>query len=245
MNDPAVYKLIAEGDTVGVFQFESEGMRRALSQVRPDCFADIVALGALYRPGPMDNIPSFALRKAGREKVELLTPLMEPILRETYGIIVYQEQVMSLARELAGYSLGQADLLRRAHGQEDPRRAWWRKRPISAPAPRQRHRGSHGPTPFSNDPEIRQLWLQQEPRRGYAVVSYHTAWLKTHHRAIFYAASMAYDVDNTDRLAVFVDDRAPAPISRCCRRASTCRLPISPWRMTRVSAWRCATRSPA
>ncbi|WP_310474022.1 DNA polymerase III subunit alpha, partial [Sandarakinorhabdus sp.] len=118
MNDPLVYKLIAEGDTVGVFQFESEGMRRALGQVRPDGFGDIVALGALYRPGPMDNIPSFALRKNGREAVELLHPLMEPILRETYGIIVYQEQVMSLARELAGYSLGQADLLRRAMGKK-------------------------------------------------------------------------------------------------------------------------------
>lgn len=205
-DDPAVYRLIAEGDTVGVFQFESEGMRRALGQVRPDCFADIVALGALYRPGPMDNIPSFALRKAGREQVELLHPAMEPILRETYGIIVYQEQVMSLARELAGYSLGEADLLRRAMGKK-----------IHAEMVAQKARFSEGAEKNNIDPAtsdaIFELILKfanygfnKSHAAAYALVSYHTAWLKTHHRAEFYAASMAYDIDNTDRLAIFAED---------------------------------------
>ncbi len=205
-NDPHVYRLIADGDTVGVFQFESEGMRRALGLVRPDCFADIVALGALYRPGPMDNIPSFAARKAGREKVELLHPAMEPILRETYGIIVYQEQVMSLARELAGYSLGEADLLRRAMGKK-----------IHAEMVAQKARFSEGAAKNGIDPAtsdaIFELILKfanygfnKSHAAAYALVSYHTAWLKTHHRAEFYAASMAYDIDNTDRLAVFADD---------------------------------------
>jgi DNA polymerase-3 subunit alpha len=215
-DDPAVYQLLAGGDTVGVFQFESEGMRRALNQVRPDCFADIVALGALYRPGPMDNIPSFAARKAGKEKVELLHPLMEPILRETYGIIVYQEQVMSLARELAGYSLGEADLLRRAMGKK-----------IHAEMVAQKARFCEGAAankiPEKTADAIFELILKfanygfnKSHAAAYALVSYHTAWLKTHYRAEFYAASMAYDIDNTDRLAAFVDD---------ARRSGTSILP--------------------
>jgi DNA polymerase-3 subunit alpha len=210
-DDPAVYKLIAEGDTVGVFQFESEGMRRALTQVRPDCFADIVALGALFRPGPMDNIPSFAARKAGREKVTLLHPAMEATLNETYGIIVYQEQVMSLARELAGYSLGEADLLRRAMGKK-----------VLAEMVAQKARFAEGAAANNIDPataeQIFELILKfanygfnKSHAAAYALVSYHTAWLKTHHRAVFYAASMEYDCDNSDRLAAFVDDARRTP----------------------------------
>ena len=213
MDDPAVYKLIAEGDTVGVFQFESEGMRRALSQVRPDCFADIVALGALYRPGPMDNIPSFALRKAGREKVELLHPAMEPILRETYGIIVYQEQVMSLARELAGYSLGQADLLRRAMGKKIHAEMVAQKADFCAGAAANGIEEATADAIFELILKFANYGFNKSHAAAYAVVSYQTAWLKTQHRAEFYAASMAYDIDNTDRLAVFVDDARRASIT--------------------------------
>ncbi len=211
-DDPAVYKLIAEGDTVGVFQFESEGMRRALSQVRPDCFADIVALGALYRPGPMDNIPSFALRKAGREKVELLHPAMEPILRETYGIIVYQEQVMSLARELAGYSLGEADLLRRAMGKKIHAEMVAQKARFAEGAEKNGIDAGTAEAIFELILKFANYGFNKSHAAAYALVSYHTAWLKTHHRAEFYAASMAYDIDNTDRLAVFVDDARRAGI---------------------------------
>ncbi len=206
VDDPTVYKLIAEGDTVGVFQFESEGMRRALGQVRPDCFADIVALGALYRPGPMDNIPSYALRKAGREKVELLHPTMEPILRETNGIIVYQEQVMQIARELAGYSLGEADVLRRAMGKK-----------IHAEMVAQKARFAEGAAANGIDVKTAEAVFElvlkfanygfnKSHAAAYALVSYQTAWLKTHHRAEFYVASMDYDIDNTDRIAAFVED---------------------------------------
>ncbi len=205
-DDPAVYRLIAEGDTVGVFQFESEGMRRALTQVRPDCFGDIVALGALFRPGPMDNIPSFAARKNGREAVSLLHPAMEPTLRETYGIIVYQEQVMSLARELAGYSLGEADLLRRAMGKK-----------IQAEMEAQKERFAQGAAANAIDAptataifdlilKFANYGFNKSHAAAYAVISYQTAWLKTHHRAEFYAASMEFDMDNSDRLALFVDD---------------------------------------
>ena len=117
-DDPAVYELLQRGDAVGVFQLESEGMRRTLAGVRPTGFGDIIALVALYRPGPMDNIPMFGDRKNGRAAIEYPHPLLETILAETYGIFVYQEQVMQAAQLLAGYSLGEADLLRRAMGKK-------------------------------------------------------------------------------------------------------------------------------
>jgi DNA polymerase-3 subunit alpha len=212
-DDAAVYKLIADGDTVGVFQFESEGMRRALGLVKPDCFADIVALGALYRPGPMDNIPSFAARKAGREQVELLHPAMEPILRETYGIIVYQEQVMSLARELAGYSLGEADLLRRAMGKKIHAEMVAQKARFSEGAAKNGIDASTSDAIFELILKFANYGFNKSHAAAYALVSYHTAWLKTHHRAEFYAASMAYDIDNTDRLAIFVEDARRAGVA--------------------------------
>src|SRR6185503_11967873 len=117
-DDPAVYELLQRGDTVGVFQLESEGMRRTLAAVKPTNFGDIIALVSLYRPGPMDNIPAFGARKNGREPIHYPHPMLEDVLRETYGIFVYQEQVMEAAKVLAGYSLGEADLLRRAMGKK-------------------------------------------------------------------------------------------------------------------------------
>jgi DNA polymerase-3 subunit alpha len=117
-DDPEVYRLLQRGETVGVFQLESEGMRRTLAAVKPDNFGDIIALVSLYRPGPMDNIPTFGARKNGREPIQYPHPMLEDVLKETYGIFVYQEQVMEAARVLAGYSLGEADLLRRAMGKK-------------------------------------------------------------------------------------------------------------------------------
>ncbi len=206
LDDPAVYALIARADTVGVFQFESDGMRRALTQVKPTEFADIVALGALFRPGPMENIPSFANRKHGREKVELLHPAMEPILRETHGIIVYQEQVMQIARTLAGYSLGEADLLRRAMGKK-----------IVAEMNAQRVRFAEGAAAngigkaaatsiFDLVLKFANYGFNKSHAAAYAVISYQTAWLKAHHPVEFFAASMAFDIGNTDRMAAFVED---------------------------------------
>ncbi len=206
LDDPAVYALLSRADTVGVFQFESEGMRRALTQVRPDCFADIVALGALYRPGPMENIPSFARRKHKTEAIELLHPAMEPVLSETYGIIVYQEQVMQIARTLAGYSLGEADLLRRAMGKK-----------IVAEMNAQKERFAEGAAALAIPKNIAKsifdlvlkfanYGFNKSHAAAYALVSYQTAWLKAHHPTEFYVASMAYDLTNTDRLAIFVDD---------------------------------------
>ncbi len=206
LDDPEVYKLLARADTVGVFQFESEGMRRALGQVRPDCFGDIVALGALYRPGPMDNIPSFANRKHKREEVELLHPLMEPILRETYGIIVYQEQVMQIARTLAGYSLGEADLLRRAMGKKIHAEMVAQKERFAEGADKNGIDKATASAIFDLVLKFANYGFNKSHAAAYALVSFQTAWLKAHHPVEFFAASMAYDITNTDRLAAFTED---------------------------------------
>jgi DNA polymerase-3 subunit alpha len=206
-DDPAVYELIQRGDAVGVFQLESEGMRRTLAAVRPSSFGDIVALVALYRPGPMDNIPLFGDRKNGRATIEYPHPLLEGILAETYGIFVYQEQVMQAAQVLAGYSLGGADLLRRAMGKK-----------IKAEMDGQRATFVEGCATHNNIPAAKANELfdlidkfagygfNKSHAAAYALVAYQTAWLKAHHRAEFYAASMSFDMAQTDRLASFVED---------------------------------------
>jgi len=206
-DDPAVYELLQRGDTVGVFQVESEGMRRTLSAVKPTRFEDITALNALYRPGPMDNIPMFGRRKNGHEAIEYPHPLLEGILKETYGIFVYQEQVMQAAQILAGYSLGGADLLRRAMGKKiksemDAQRATF----VEGCA-------THNNIPAAKANELFDLidkfagyGFNKSHAAAYALLTYQTAWLKAHHRAEFYAASMSFDVALTDKLAMFVED---------------------------------------
>jgi len=206
-DDPAVYEVIQRGDAVGVFQLESEGMRRTLAAVRPSSFGDIIALVALYRPGPMDNIPLFGDRKNGRAAIEYPHPLLEQILAETYGIFVYQEQVMQAAQLLAGYSLGEADLLRRAMGKK-----------IQAEMDAQRARfvegcATHNQIPAAKANELFDLidkfagyGFNKSHAAAYALVAYQTAWLKAHHRAEFYAASMSFDMALTDKLGVFVED---------------------------------------
>jgi DNA polymerase-3 subunit alpha len=181
-------------------------MRRALGQVRPDCFGDIIALGALYRPGPMDNIPSFANRKHQREAVELLHPLMEPILRETYGIIVYQEQVMQIARTLAGYSLGEADLLRRAMGKKIHAEMVAQKERFAEGADKNGIDKATASAIFDLVLKFANYGFNKSHAAAYALVSFQTAWLKAHHPVEFFVASMAYDITNTDRLAAFTED---------------------------------------
>ncbi|WP_315760529.1 DNA polymerase III subunit alpha [Sphingomonas sp. Y38-1Y] len=206
-NDEATYALLQRGDTVGVFQLESEGMRRTLSAVRPSNFGDIIALVSLYRPGPMDNIPSFGARKNGREAVTYPHPLLEGILAETYGIFVYQEQVMQAAQILAGYSLGGADLLRRAMGKKvkaemDAQRAIF----VTGCA-------EHNQIPAAKANELFDLidkfagyGFNKSHAAAYALLAYQTAWLKAHHPHEFFAASMCFDLALTDKLAIFVDD---------------------------------------
>jgi DNA polymerase-3 subunit alpha len=206
-DDPEVFELLQRGDTVGVFQVESEGMRRTLSAVKPTVFEDIIALNALYRPGPMDNIPMFGRRKNGHESIEYPHPLLESILKETYGIFVYQEQVMQAAQILAGYSLGSADLLRRAMGKK-----------IQSEMDAQRATFVDGCAKYNNIPDAKANELfdlidkfagygfNKSHAAAYALLTYQTAWLKAHHRAEFYAASMSFDLALTDKLAMFVED---------------------------------------
>ncbi len=206
-DDEQVYKLLQKGDTVGVFQLESEGMRRTLTAVRPTNFGDIIALVSLYRPGPMDNIPMFGRRKQGLEPIEYPHPALEGILKETYGIFVYQEQVMQAAQILAGYSLGGADLLRRAMGKK-----------IKAEMDAQRALFVEGCAKVNNIAEGKANELfdlidkfagygfNKSHAAAYALLAYHTAWLKAHYPHEFYAASMCFELGQTEKLAIFVED---------------------------------------
>ncbi|MFS0735893.1 DNA polymerase III subunit alpha [Sphingomonas sp. 1P06PA] len=211
-DDPEVYKLLQRGDTVGVFQLESEGMRRTLAAVRPTNFGDIIALVSLYRPGPMDNIPMFGDRKNGRAAIEYPHPLLETILGETYGIFVYQEQVMQAAQMLAGYSLGEADLLRRAMGKK-----------IKAEMDAQRQRfvdgcGRNDIAPqkanelFDLIDKFAGYGFNKSHAAAYALLAYQTAWLKAHHKPEFFAASMCYDMALTDKLGIWVEDMRRAGV---------------------------------
>ncbi|CCA93802.1 DNA polymerase III subunit alpha [Novosphingobium sp. PP1Y] len=206
-DDPAVYELLKRGDTVGVFQLESEGMRRTLAAVKPTNFGDIIALVSLYRPGPMDNIPLFGRRKNGLEQIEFPHEKLEGILAETYGIFVYQEQVMQAAQILAGYSLGDADLLRRAMGKK-------KKEEMD----KQRARFVAGCKELSDidEPKANELFdlidkfagygFNKSHAAAYALLAYHTAWLKAHYPHEFYAAAMCFDMHQSEKLAIFVDD---------------------------------------
>jgi DNA polymerase-3 subunit alpha len=206
-DDPAVYELLQRGDTVGVFQLESEGMRRTLTAVRPTNFGDIIALVSLYRPGPMDNIPMFGRRKQGQEPIEYPHPLLEDILKETYGIFVYQEQVMQAAQILAGYSLGGADLLRRAMGKKikaemDAQRALF----VEGCARVNNIAGAKANELFDLIDKFAGYGFNKSHAAAYALLAYHTAWLKAHYPHEFYAASMCFELGQTEKLAVFVED---------------------------------------
>jgi len=213
-DDAQVYELLQRGDTVGVFQLESEGMRRTLAAVKPTNFGDIIALVSLYRPGPMDNIPLFGRRKNGLESIEYPHPKLEGILSETYGIFVYQEQVMQAAQILAGYSLGDADLLRRAMGKK-----------VQAEMDAQRQRFVDGCREVSGIDKAKANELfdlidkfagygfNKSHAAAYALLAYQTAWMKTHYPHEFYAAAMCFDMHQSEKLAVFVDDMRRAGLA--------------------------------
>ncbi|MFM7028134.1 MAG: DNA polymerase III subunit alpha [Chakrabartia sp.] len=206
-DDEGVYALLQKGDTVGVFQLESEGMRRTLAAVRPSNFGDIIALVSLYRPGPMDNIPLFGDRKNGRVPIEYPHPLLEGILSETYGIFVYQEQVMQAAQILAGYTLGGADMLRRAMGKKikaemDEQRAIF----VKGCADHHAIDAAKANELFDLIDKFAGYGFNKSHAAAYALLAYQTAWLKAHYPADFFAASMSFDISNTDKLSIFMDD---------------------------------------
>ena len=203
ITDAPSYEMLARGEVVGVFQVESAGMRRALVDMRPDRFEDIIALVALYRPGPMANIPTYCARKHGDEEPEYLHPIIEPILKETFGVIIYQEQVMQIAQVMAGYSLGDADLLRRAMGKKiraemEKQRAIFVEGSVKNGVPK-----GQADTIFDLLAKFADYGFNKSHAAAYALVSYHTAYMKAHYPVEFIAASMTLDMSNTDKLSEF------------------------------------------
>ncbi|MFZ2099357.1 MAG: DNA polymerase III subunit alpha [Oricola sp.] len=206
LDDRPTYEMMSRGEVVGVFQVESAGMRKALIGMKPDRIEDIIALVALYRPGPMENIPTYNARKHGDEEIASIHPKIDHLVRETQGVIVYQEQVMQIAQELAGYSLGQADLLRRAMGKK-----------IRAEMEKQRavfvegatERGVSKPQAdfiFDLLAKFADYGFNKSHAAAYAIVSYQTAYMKAHYPVEFLAASMTYDMANADKLNDFRRD---------------------------------------
>ena len=206
MEDPDVFKLICKTDVIGVFQLESTGMRDVIQKLQPDNLEDIIALVSLYRPGPMDNIPLYINRKHGREKTEYLHPLLEPILKHTYGIMIYQEQVMQTAQVMGGYSLAGADLLRRAMGKKIKEEMIKHREIFAEGATKKGISKSIADQVFALMEKFAGYGFNRSHAASYAVVSYQTAYLKTHYRREFYIASMNMDIINTDKISVFVQD---------------------------------------
>jgi DNA polymerase-3 subunit alpha len=203
LDDAKTYEMLARGETVGVFQVESQGMRRALVDMRPDRFEDLIVLVALYRPGPMANIPTYCARKLGQERTDYLHPKLEPILQATYGIITYQEQVQQIARDLAGYSLGRADILRRAMGKKDRKEmASQRDDFISGAVERGIGRGD-AEAIFDTCAKFAEYGFNKSHSAPYALLTYQTAYMKANYPVEFLAASMTLDMGNTDKLAEF------------------------------------------
>jgi DNA polymerase-3 subunit alpha len=206
LDDEKTYEVMGNAQTVGVFQFESQGMRDALRKLRPNCIEDVTAIGALYRPGPMDNIPAFIDCKFGRKAIDTLHPTLAPVLNETYGIIVYQEQVMQIAQILAGYSLGEADLLRRAMGKKKKDEMEQQRARFVSGAEANGIKPEQSGAIFDLVDKFAGYGFNKSHAAAYAVVSYQTAWLKANAPVEFFAASMSLDISNTDKLAVFYQD---------------------------------------
>ncbi len=203
LDDGKTFEMLQRGDTVGVFQVESQGMRRALIDMRPDLFEDLIALVALYRPGPMANIPTYCARKLGHEPIEYLHPKLEPILAATYGIITYQEQVQQIARELAGYSLAEADVLRRAMGKKIKKEMDAQRGRFLAGATERGYDKGLADTIFDACAKFAEYGFNKSHSAPYALLTYQTAFMKANYPVEFLAATMTLDMGNTDKLAEF------------------------------------------
>ena len=206
LKDPGIYEIMCQGDTVGVFQFEGRGITELLIKSQPTCFEDIVAINALYRPGPMNMIPSYLDRKKGRVPVQYVFPELEPILKETYGIIVYQEQVQQIAVKIAGYSYGEADMLRRAMGKK-----------IQSVMNRQKERFLKGAKEANYDlkeseklfdliAEFAKYGFPKSHAAAYCVLAAQTAWLKRYYPVEFFASQMTIDKRDSDKISIYVED---------------------------------------
>ncbi|MBF0354249.1 MAG: DNA polymerase III subunit alpha [Alphaproteobacteria bacterium] len=203
LDDRLSFEMLGRGDTVGVFQLESAGMRDTVKALKPDTLEEIIAIVALYRPGPMGNIPSFIKRKHGEEEPDCLHPTLEPILKETFGIMVYQEQVMQIAQVLSGYTLGGADLLRRAMGKKNKEEMDAQRKNFVDGAVARKVSQAQASHIFDMVAKFAEYGFNKSHAAAYAVVAYQTAWMKANHPVEFIAASMTYDMGSTDKLAVF------------------------------------------
>jgi len=206
LDDDATYALMRKGNAVGIFQFESRGMIDLLQKARPDRFEDIIALVALYRPGPMDLIPEFIDRKHGRKNIEYLDPRLEPILGPTYGIMIYQEQVMQIAQVIGGYSLGSADLLRRAMGKKKVEEMAQQRDIFVTGAVNNNLSEDKATELFGLMEKFAGYGFNKSHAAAYALIAFQTAYLKAHYPAEFMAACMSADMDDTDKVQIFVED---------------------------------------
>ncbi len=206
LDDKATYDLLRAANTTAIFQLESRGMKDLLKRVKPDRFEDIIALVALYRPGPMDLIPDFTRRKLGQEAVQYLDPRLEPILSPTYGVMVYQEQVMQIAQVMAGYSLGAADLLRRAMGKKKLEEMAEQRDAFVKGAVERGMKERDAQQLFDQMEKFAGYGFNKSHAAAYALVAYQTAYLKAHFPAAFMAATLSSDMDNTDKVFTFYQD---------------------------------------
>ncbi|MEY4585528.1 MAG: hypothetical protein RJB10_2025, partial [Pseudomonadota bacterium] len=211
LDDARVYKLFTEGKTEAVFQFESRGMQGMLKDAKPTRLEDLIALNALYRPGPMDLIPSFVARKHGREVVEYPHPMVAEMLSETYGIMVYQEQVMQTAQILGGYSLGGADMLRRAMGKKDADEMARHRQIFRDGASKNAIDEAKADEIFDLMEKFAGYGFNKSHAAAYSLLAYHTAWIKVHYTAEFFCANMTIEMGDTDKLKILYED-AQRPI---------------------------------
>jgi DNA polymerase III subunit alpha len=224
LDDKPTFDLMSSGQTVGVFQLEGQGMRDTLRKMRPSTVEEVTALISLYRPGPMENIDTFVDCKFGRKPVDTLHPMLAPVLQETYGVIVYQEQVMQIAQILAGYSLGEADLLRRAMGKKKKEEMDAQKVRFASGAVEKNVPAAQADSIFELVAKFAGYGFNKSHAAAYAMISYQTGWLKANAPVEFFAASMSLDISNTDKLAVFYQD------------AKRCGVPVLPPDINRSGA---------
>ncbi len=206
LQDEGIYDIMRKGDTKGVFQFEGEGITDLIIRAEPSCFEDIVAINALFRPGPMEMIPSYLNRKKGKVRVEYLFPELEPILKETYGIIVYQEQVLLIAAKIAGYSYGEADVLRRAMGEKKSSVMEKQKNRFLDGARRNGYDSKKSEKLFDLVAEFAKYGFNKSHAAAYCVLAAQTAWLKKYYPVEFFASLLSVEMSNTDKIMAYVRD---------------------------------------
>jgi DNA polymerase-3 subunit alpha len=216
LDDEATYRLLSEGRTVGVFQFESTGMREWLKRLRPSRLEDLIAMNALYRPGPMDTIEDFVARRHGQRPIQYLHPLLEPILKETYGVAIYQEQVIRICHEIGGFTLGEADVVRRAMGKKIPEEMERQRERFVAGAQERGIDAQTATSIFDMMVSFAGYGFNKSHAAGYALVAYQTAYLKAHYPAEFMAATLTSEMGDTDRVVKLIGE---------CRRMN---LPVLP-----------------